>query len=177
MTSATSAVLFWMITLFGGALAGWALTMPFAGISAETRAAEAELTTAVDRLRLLASQLTKLRQQPLPDLARYATAGVDVTTEATNLQERARQTFANVEGSVLGSQANQQELPEGDVKISILIQAQLSEAQLMTALDGLETGAAPFVIETMTLDLLPGVADGRNLNAVLMLSRLVTHAP
>jgi NACalpha-BTF3-like transcription factor len=177
MKAATSAFLFWGITLFGAAFAVWGLTTPFVDIAAETRTAETELATSLDRLRLLASQVSQLRQQPLPDLARYATAGVDVTTEATRLQERARQVVASAEGSVLGSQANQQELPEGDVKITVLIQAQVSEAQLMTALDSLETGAAPFVIETLTLDFLPGVSDGRNLNAVLTLSRLVTHAP
>lgn len=177
MKSITSAAVFWVLILVGLVSAGWALTMPFAGISAETSAAEVELSTAVDRLRLLGTQLTKLRNEPLPDVARFATAGVDVTTEATSLQERARQIFATAEGSVLGSQATQQTLPDGTAKISILIQAQLSEPQLMLALDGLETGPAPFVVEAMTLDLLPGVTDGRNLNAVLTLSRLVTHAP
>lgn len=177
MKSATSATLFWLLTLVGLASTGWALTTPFVDLAADASTAEADLTTALDRLRVLGSQLTKLRQEPLPDMTRYATAGADIATEATSLQERARQIFASAGGSVLGSQANKQMLPDGDVKISVLIQAQLGEPQLLTALAGLETGGAPFVIETMTLDLVPGASDGRNLNAVLTLSRLVTHAP
>lgn len=177
MRSLPAAALFWLLILAGMASAWWVLAMPLAGIRAEAVTAEAELSTTVDRLRQLATQLTKLRGEPAPDVSRFASGGVDVTTEATSLQDRARQIVSNAEGSVFGSQANQQVLPEGDVKVSVMIQAQLSEPQLMTVLDSLEAGPAPFVIETMTLDLLPGVADGRNLNAVLTLSRLVRHAP
>lgn len=176
MRALTPAALFWLIVTIAGLSAWWAMATPFAGMAAEVSSVEAGLMAAIDRLQLLSTQLTELRRRTSPNLARYSTAAVDVTTEATNLQERARQTVASAAGSVLGSQANQQVLEHGDVRISVLIQAQLSEAQLMAALAALETDDAPFVIEAMTLDLVPGAADGRNLNAVLTLGRLVTHA-
>lgn len=172
-----SGAVFWMMALVAAVTLYWALAAPLAALSTEKAAAEAGIAAAADRARVLAAQLIRLRQTPLPDLSRFSSAGAEVTSEATTLQEQARQIAASSGGIVLGSQANQQDASDGAVKISILIQAQLSEPQLMAALTGLESGPKPFVVEAMTLDLMAGVSDSRNIHAVLTLTRLVTHAP
>lgn len=177
MRSLLSGAVFWMMALVAAITLYWALATPLATLSTEKAAAETGIAAAADRARVLAAQLVRLRQAPLLDLSRFSSAGAEVTSEATALQDQARQIAAASGGLVLGSQANQQNASDGAVKISILIQAQLSEPQLMAVLAGLESGPKPFVVEAMTLDLMAGVSDNRNLHAVLTLTRLVTHAP
>lgn len=176
MNGLAAAGVFWTL-LCGGAIAvGYGIALPFLTLAGDRMQVDADLAAAQSRLHALAVELGSLRNKPSADVSRYTSKTTNAAAEATSLQEQVRQIITSAQGVVLGSQSTLQALSPQQAKITVLIQARFDEQQVFAALGLLETGPKPFAVDTMTLDLLPVAPDGRNLNAVMTLSRLVDDA-
>lgn len=176
MNRFAAAGLFWALVCGGLVSLGYGTALPFLTLANDRRQVDADIAAAQTRLHALTVELGALRLQTSADVSRFTSATTDASAEATSLQEQVRQTINSVQGQVLGSQSTVQVLSPRQDKITVLIQARFSEQQFLAALGALESGPRPLAVDAMTLDLVPVAPDGRNLNAVMTLSRLVDDA-